>query len=61
LRVLTSHLQNLEITRREAILFDQTQATALEGRQGAQLVLMSSYEADVANLAAFFGMSSRYD
>jgi hypothetical protein len=54
LRVLTSHLQNLEITRREAILFDQTQATALEGRQGAQLVLMSSYEADVANLVAFF-------
>ena len=54
LGVLVSHLQNLETTRREAILFDQTQATALEGRQGAQLVLMSSYEADVADLAAFF-------
>jgi len=54
LRVLTFHLQNLEMTRREAILFDQTQTTALEGRQGAQLVLTSSYEADVANLAAFF-------
>ena len=44
----------METTRREAILFDQTQATGLEGRQGAQLVLTNSYESGVADLAAFF-------
>jgi hypothetical protein len=53
LGVLVSRLQNLETTRHETILFDQTQATALEGRQGAQLVLRSSYETDVADLVAF--------
>ena len=54
LGVLVVHLQGLEKTRREAILFDQTRATALEGRDGATLVLTNSYEAGVADLAAFF-------
>jgi hypothetical protein len=54
LGVLVVHLQGLETTRREAILFDRTQATALEGSQGAHLVLANSYESGVADLAAFF-------
>ena len=54
LGVLVVYLQGLETTRREVILFDQTQATGLEGRQGAQLVLANSYEAGVADLAASF-------
>ena len=54
LGLLVPYLQGLETTRREAILFDQTQATALEDRQGAQLVLTNSYEAGVTDMAAFF-------
>ena len=54
LGLLVPHLQGLETTRREAIFFDQTQATALERRQGAQLVLTNSYEAGVADMEAFF-------
>jgi len=54
LRPLTVHLRDLDHTAREAILRPPQPQTALEGRQGAKLVLESVYECTVSELASFF-------
>ena len=54
LRPLTGHLGDVEHTIREAILRPPQPQTALEGRQGAKLVLESVYEGTMAELASFF-------
>ena len=54
LRPLNGHLRDLDHTAREAILRPPQPQTALEGRQGAKLVLESVYEGTMAELASFF-------
>ena len=54
LRPLTGHLGDVEHTIREAILRPPQPQTALEGRQGAKLVLESVYEGTMTELASFF-------
>ena len=54
LRPLTGYLDDVENTVREAILRPPQPKTVLEGRQGARLVLESTYEGTVAELASFF-------
>jgi hypothetical protein len=54
LRPLNGHLQDLDHTAREAILRPPPPQTALEGRQGAKLVLESVYDCTMLELAAFF-------
>lgn len=54
LRALHRHLQDLDHTAREAILRPPPPQTALEGRQGAKLVLESVYDCTMLELAAFF-------
>ena len=54
LRPLNGHLRGLGHTAREAILRPPQPQTALEGRQGAKLVLESVYEGTMAELASFF-------
>ena len=54
LQVLAGHLHDVDPTAREAILRLPPPQTALEGSKGAKLVLESTYECTVAEMASFF-------
>jgi hypothetical protein len=54
LAVLATRLRGCDKGTRDAIISSTTPKTMLEGRQGAKLMLASSYECSVQELAAFF-------
>ncbi len=54
LRPIEGLLQSMDHTAREVILRPPPPQTALEGRQGAKLVLQSSYDYTLTELPTFF-------